>query len=148
MLKVETRIPLLMWEENVSYSLWIWIWPVLFSLTKQSLIHSQTVQLPCIQNCSILYVIALRGIIAHQIIVGTFNTTLFASFIHKTLCKLKKGVTMDNVKFHHSRVVLSAIANNGLSVKLLPFYGPMLNPIGFQFFWNQNFLLIPKLQVI
>lgn len=74
------------------------------------------------QNCIILYAISLRGTIVYEIIVGTFNDTFCASFIvYILLYKLEhneKAIIMDDMKFLHSKVVLSAVTSNGIFVTL------------------------------
>lgn len=110
---------------------------VLFSSTKQSSIytgivsmdtHCPTFNLYKIipynrrQNCFLLYAISLRGTIVYEIIVGTFNDTFCTPFIvYILLYKLErneKAIIMDDMKFHHSKVVLSAVTSNGIFVTL------------------------------
>ena len=85
------------------------------------------------RNRTLLCAISVRGIVAHKIIEGACNAEIFSQFIENEVASNRtdneKLLIMDNVKFHHSRQVINATINIGLSPRFLPPYSPMLNPI-------------------
>lgn len=60
---------------------------------------------------------------------GSFNTESFCAFL-KTLNYPEKSVLiMDNVSFHHSKLVMEVIINKGWDVLYVAPYSPIFNPI-------------------
>ena len=97
------------------------------------------------RNISLLCAITFEnGLIAHQIIRGSFNGELLANFItnilHPALQPHQNIVVMDNAKFHHSPCVREAINQSGLSHRYVPPYSPQLNPIEQYFSQIKSFI--------
>lgn len=86
------------------------------------------------KNKSMLCAIGIEGLIDYQVIIGAFNSNLFLDFIRNKLIPYfslhpNKILIMDNVRFHHSEIVLNMLRLNNISFKFLPSYSPQLNPI-------------------
>lgn len=85
------------------------------------------------RNVSLMCVISNTGIVASELIDGSYNTQLFLAFLQtKLLPRLTERnytIIMDNCKFHHSSAVNEYCISNSISIRYLPPYSPQLNPI-------------------
>lgn len=84
------------------------------------------------KNISMVGAIGVRGVVAMMYCLCTVDAMGFATFIDKYLVpNLRPGqiVIMDNVNFHTTAHVKSAIEAAGARVVFLPAYSPEFNPI-------------------
>lgn len=88
---------------------------------------------------SILPALSLNGIIALDIVEGSFNKRLFAHFIDGLLDQMNpfplpnSVVVMDNCRIHKDPVILEMITARGMRYQFLPPYSPDYNPIELAF---------------
>lgn len=84
---------------------------------------------PNITTTSFVVVASKDGIIEKMQSKKSFNTTTFLDFL-KTITFPKNSVLLlDNVAFHHSKVVKSFAEEQGLVLLYTPPYSPWFNPI-------------------
>lgn len=71
-----------------------------------------------------------RGVVHHQVVKGSSNANIFTQFI-KNINKCNKGskIILDNVRFHHSKIVKEAAQSRGLDLVYTPPYQPDFNPV-------------------
>lgn len=84
------------------------------------------------KNISLVGAIGLSGVVAMMYCLCTMNAMGFMTFVTEYLApNLRPGqiVIMDNINFHTSESVKSAIEAVGAYVVFLPPYSPDLNPI-------------------
>jgi len=60
---------------------------------------------------------------------GSFNTESFSKFLNSLNYSRGSVLLMDNVKFHHSRVVKEIAKNKEWDILYIPPYSPIFNPI-------------------
>lgn len=88
---------------------------------------------------SILPALSLDGIIALDIVEGSYNTRLFAHFIDGLLDQMSpfplpnSVIVMDNCRIHKDPVILDMITSRGMRYEFLPPYSPDYNPIELAF---------------
>jgi transposase len=87
------------------------------------------------RNISIAAAMSEDGFIHHRVQVGAYNAMLFIDFLGELFVKLRENerygcwIVLDNVRFHHTEAVLVFVQANGHTLRFLPAYSPMLNPI-------------------
>ena len=84
------------------------------------------------RNISIIGALGIAGVVALMYCLCTVDGTGFLTFVRDFLApSLKAGqiVIMDNINFHCTDAVKSAIEAVGCTVVFLPPYSPELNPI-------------------
>ena len=69
------------------------------------------------------------GTFVKKNIHGSFNTERFLDFLNTLDTKKDDVVLMDNVRFHHSKVVAELLKQKNLDVLFVPPYSPWFNPI-------------------
>lgn len=96
------------------------------------------------RNISVCCVMSRQGTLHYKKQTHAFNTVTFATFIDEVLEIFdtkgykNKTIIMDNVRFHHSSVILQKIVEKGHKIKFIPPYSPFLNPIENMFSqWKQ-----------
>lgn len=77
---------------------------------------------------SLILAIGTEGILAHQLVRGSVDSTCFAQFI-ASIDQPGRALLLDNAAFHKSRVVRDAIQSNNLDVAYLPPYTPQFQPV-------------------
>jgi len=88
---------------------------------------------------SILPALSLDGILAVDIIEGSFTTARFARFVDGLLNRmnpfpgLNSVIIMDNCRIHKSDVIVDMIHERGMRCEFLPPYSPDYNPIELAF---------------
>jgi transposase len=89
------------------------------------------------KNITTIAAISENGIVKYSINLKSTNANIFAKFMRELISTIpsdhKKFFVMDNVKFHHSQVVLNTIKNTPHEILYLPPYSPFLNPIEYAF---------------
>lgn len=77
--------------------------------------------------------VTAAGVLAYEVLDGSFNSTRFANFVRSLQPLLQSrqhiNLLMDNVRFHHSAVVKDAIKTSGFTAVYTPPYTPDFNPI-------------------
>lgn len=87
------------------------------------------------RNISICGAMSEEGFLAHKVHFGAFNAVLFCEFLRSLFQTLQDSgrtgcrIILDNVRFHHSALVLDCVQQAGHFIHFLPPYSPMLNPI-------------------
>jgi transposase len=79
-------------------------------------------------------VIDFNGKVAHKVISGSYNSTLFGEFIDLYLAPYfrlypQKILILDNVRFHKSPEILGKLIRYKIRHHFLPAYTPQLNAI-------------------
>jgi transposase len=85
------------------------------------------------RNISLIAAIASSGIVAHQTIVGAYNTVNMHEWCQSRLLPALRTQNcifiLDNARFHHAQLITDILSTNGSRVLFLPPYSPQLNPI-------------------
>jgi len=63
---------------------------------------------------------------------GAINGEIFLSFLRRLPCR-RRAVIMDNIRFHHSRMVRALLEQRGSVAEYIPSYTPEYNPIEYAF---------------
>lgn len=69
------------------------------------------------------------GTFVKKNIHGSFNTERFLDFLNTLDTKKDDVILMDNVRFHHSKVVAELLKQKSIDVLFVPPYSPWFNPI-------------------
>ena len=83
--------------------------------------------------------LSLDGIIALDIVEGSYNTRLFAHFINGLLDQMRpfplpnSVIVMDNCRIHNDPFILDMITSRGMRYEFLLPYSPDYNPIELAF---------------
>ncbi len=80
-------------------------------------------------NISSLVVISNSTIIKHQEIKGSYNSEKCACFIESLNCSKGTVILLDNVSFHHSKIVSNVASAKEYTLLFTPPYSPWFNPI-------------------
>ena len=84
-------------------------------------------------NYSLIMAITNKLVIAHHITKGAVNKNIFYNFLISKLLPSCSEHTytfiLDNVRFHHSKVVKDIITSKGHNILYTPPYSPVLNPV-------------------
>lgn len=70
-----------------------------------------------------------RGVLHHETVKGSCNSKIFAKFVSDIPVRKSARVVLDNVSFHHSRIVKEAATRNNISFTFIPPYQPDFNPV-------------------
>jgi transposase len=70
-----------------------------------------------------------NGCFTRKETIGSFNTNKFLDFLKFIDIRHNDVVLLDNVRFHHSRVVLDYLTKQKADVLFVPPYSPWFNPI-------------------
>jgi transposase len=85
------------------------------------------------RNISLIAATTLDGLVAHQTIIGAYNTVKMGEWCQQILLPalghLPRVFVLDNASFHHSQLVADILSASGSQVLFLPPYSPQLNPI-------------------
>lgn len=86
------------------------------------------------QNISLMAAIDINGIVAHELMDGSYNGEIFKNYIRNYLLPYFTQhpdyvLIMDNCRFHHRSDVLALLGQHRIAFKFLPAYSPQLNPI-------------------
>ena len=71
-----------------------------------------------------------RGVVHHEVVKGSSNAIIFSKFIH-SINNSDKGskIILDNVRFHHSKIVKDTAVSRGFHLVYTPPYQPDFNPV-------------------
>lgn len=69
------------------------------------------------------------GTFVKKNIQGSFNTERFSDFLNNLDTKKNDVILMDNVRFHHSKIVQELLKQKKVDVLFVPPYSPWFNPI-------------------
>jgi transposase len=78
---------------------------------------------------SSLVVASSSEIIKRQDVVGSFNTILFTQYLESLSLPKGSVILLDNVSFHHSKVIKELALKKGYELLYTPPYSPWYNPI-------------------
>jgi len=78
---------------------------------------------------SCLSIMSHTGTFEYKVIDGSFNTLKFIECLQTFSIPDKSIILLDNVKFHHSKDVLSYCNNRDIRLFFTPPYSPRFNPI-------------------
>ncbi|CAG8644429.1 12916_t:CDS:2, partial [Racocetra fulgida] len=83
------------------------------------------------KNIFVIAAINKNGVLYYKSILGSVNSEIYATFIYELINIIPNGkfLAMDNIAFHRSNIVKSAIANTTHKFLYLPPYSPFLNLI-------------------
>lgn len=70
-----------------------------------------------------------RGVVHHETVKGSCNSKIFAKFVSDIPVQTSARVILDNVSFHHSRIVKDAATKNNINFTFIPPYQPDFNPV-------------------
>lgn len=84
---------------------------------------------PTMQTTSILAIVSQSGVVSWQQKVGAFDTKSFHSFLSNTHLPPATVILLDNVSFHHSKVIENLASQKGWRLLFTPPYSPWFNPI-------------------
>jgi len=82
-----------------------------------------------ITTCSVVAAITQDKSIVFEKKDGSFDSISFCSFLQKLQYPAKTVIIMDNVAFHHSKIVKELIYKKGWEYLYTPPYSPVFNPI-------------------
>lgn len=82
-----------------------------------------------ITTTSSLVVVSENAIIKHQNIIGSYNTLLCSSFLSSLDLISGSVIILDNVSFHHSKLVKQVADEKGFILLFSPPYSPWFNPV-------------------
>lgn len=84
---------------------------------------------PVIQNISVLACASSKGWLATCKSSKAFETKAFHSFLDSLNLPSGSVILLDNVSFHHSKIVKDLCASKGFELLFVPPYSPWFNPI-------------------
>jgi transposase len=84
---------------------------------------------PRVTTTSTLVAISENEILKREQTPGSFNTQKFLEFLKTLECPSGTVILLDNVAFHHSKVVKELIEFKGWHLLYVPPYSPWFNPI-------------------
>lgn len=84
---------------------------------------------PRMTTTSVVACVSNNSILATKAVKGAFNTQLFLEFLTSLNLPPQTVVLLDNVKFHHARVVKDYATTQGIELLHVPPYSPWFNPI-------------------
>jgi transposase/predicted transcriptional regulator len=88
---------------------------------------------PRVTTVSALVCVSNQGLVSKSLVQGSFNTELFLQFVNNLNLVPNTVLLLDNVSFHHSKVVKEFARLNDLILLYTPPYSPWYNPIEFCF---------------
>jgi len=85
------------------------------------------------KNISLLLMISFSAIVKSELVLGSFNSSLYLSFlvnaINSRILNPGNVLVCDNVNFHKSPEVVEYLSQEGTSYMFLPPYTPQFNPV-------------------
>jgi transposase len=84
---------------------------------------------PRMTTTSVVACVSNKSILATKVVKGAFNTQLFLDFLVNLNLPSQTVVLLDNVRFHHSRVVKDYAMSQGIDLLYVPPYSPWFNPV-------------------
>lgn len=81
------------------------------------------------KSTSVIVVIDHQGIVFKQSRSGPYNTLLFSEFMKSLKLPQDTVILLDNVSFHHSKVIKDIAIENKWELLYTPPYSPWFNPI-------------------
>lgn len=84
---------------------------------------------PTMQSTSVLAIVSQSGVVNWQQKVGAFDTNSFHNFLFNTHLPSGTVILLDNVSFHHSKIIESLAVQKGWKLLFVPPYSPWFNPI-------------------
>ena len=91
------------------------------------------------RRLTVLLAVTSSGIKDWTLIEGSCNAILFSNFVNNLKIDKEQFLLLDNVKFHHSKIVLNTIKKSGLTDLYLPPYTPQWQPIEYVFSSVKNY---------
>jgi transposase/predicted transcriptional regulator len=86
-----------------------------------------------VTTVSALVCVSNQGLVSKSLVKGSFNTELFLEFVNNLNLVPNTVLLLDNVSFHHSKVVKEFARLKDLILLYTPPYSPWYNPIEFCF---------------
>ena len=84
---------------------------------------------PRITTTSAIVCVSSDKLISKSITQGSVNTSKFLDFLKSFDIPQNSVILMDNVSFHHSKVVTDYLKDKGVDILYTPPYSPWFNPI-------------------
>ena len=84
---------------------------------------------PRVTTVSVVVCVSKHGLVKRKKIVGAFNTVEFLDFLQSMELPEKTVILLDNVRFHHSKVVKHYAETQQWDLLYVPPYSPWFNPI-------------------
>lgn len=88
---------------------------------------------PRMTTVSSIACVSEDGLIAKKSVTGCFNTERFLAFLKELNLEKRTVILLDNVRFHHSKVVKEYASLKEWILLFVPPYSPWYNPIEFCF---------------
>jgi transposase len=88
---------------------------------------------PSIKTKTAICCVSATRVESVKLIEGSANTTRFHAFLQSLNLPARSVVLLDNVSFHHSKVVKSFCLDHDLHLLYVPPYSPWFNPIEMAF---------------
>jgi transposase len=82
---------------------------------------------------TVIMAISRSGIVHFDVLDHNCRKQDFLNFIKCMPMRAGQSIVMDNIAFHHSKVVVDAIVHNGCTPIFIPPYSPRFNAIEFAF---------------
>ena len=86
-------------------------------------------KVPRITTTSMICAVTSDGFIHSTKYIGSINTIKYLEFLKTVPFKKLDVILMDNVSFHHSKIITDYIQSIGCDVLYVPPYSPWFNPI-------------------
>jgi transposase len=90
-------------------------------------------RVPRMTTISSIACVSPDGLVAKSNVTGCFNTERFLEFLKDLNLIIGTVILLDNVRFHHSKVVKEYASLKGWILLFVPPYSPWYNPIEFCF---------------
>ena len=84
---------------------------------------------PRMTTTSVVACVSEDGLVHKKALKGAFNTQRFLEFLAEMKIQSGTVVLLDNVSFHHSRVIQDFADERGIDLLFVPPYSPWFNPI-------------------
>lgn len=84
---------------------------------------------PRVTTISVVACVSSQGLVKRKQLEGAFNTVEFFSFLESLDLPLRTVVLLDNVRFHHAKVVKQFAIEKRWDLLYVPPYSPWFNPI-------------------
>lgn len=86
-------------------------------------------KVPRVTTVSVVACVSREGLVKRKHIVGAFNTSEFLDFLQSMTLPPTTVILLDNVRFHHSKVVKEYALKRQWDLLYVPPYSPWFNPI-------------------
>lgn len=113
-----------------------------YGWSKRGSLIKKTINIPKKVRKTLTLAVTNKKIIGYSLINGSSNTIIFNDFLNKNILPNIKNHTllMDNVAFHHSKIVINSINSTSNKILYNVPYNPNTNPIEFVFSILKNFV--------